>query len=242
MKDDVRNGQVLFSFHPCVEPLLSRLSFSLVPSLCIPEFKVDTRLAILSCLSLPARFFLRVEQIFFSVRSCCFTLPLSRSLLPSSSSLCPFIVTFLITQTSLAEGRERESSKCECWTTEHTQTHAYTHTNTHPGKNKKMQQHQHHCIDGRRPRLMDSSNKTRHDDFYTKLERVRLSAAASSSSTYKDRKRERERVFHTHTSSVCRSLNFQVVGRDQRNSLAFSSIKILYCALILLRREELCVN
>ncbi|CAF0908136.1 unnamed protein product [Adineta steineri] len=47
-----------------------------------------------------------------------------------------------------------------------------------------MQQHQqqhHHYIDRRRPRLMDSSHKTRNDDFYTKLERIRLTAAASSS-------------------------------------------------------------
>jgi hypothetical protein len=45
-----------------------------------------------------------------------------------------------------------------------------------------MQQHQHHYIDRRRPRLMDSSNKTKNDEFYAKLERIRLSAAASSSS------------------------------------------------------------
>jgi hypothetical protein len=44
-----------------------------------------------------------------------------------------------------------------------------------------MQQHQHHYID-RRLRLMDSSNKTRNDEFYAKLERIRLTAAASSSS------------------------------------------------------------
>jgi hypothetical protein len=30
---------------------------------------------------------------------------------------------------------------------------------------------------------MKNSNKTRYDDFYTKLERIRLSAAAASSSS-----------------------------------------------------------
>jgi len=44
-----------------------------------------------------------------------------------------------------------------------------------------MQQHQHHYIDRRRPRLMDSSNKTRNDEFYAKLERIRLTTATSSS-------------------------------------------------------------
>jgi hypothetical protein len=44
-----------------------------------------------------------------------------------------------------------------------------------------MQQHQHQYIDRRRPRLIDNTHKTRNDDFYTKLERIRLTAAASSS-------------------------------------------------------------
>ena len=44
-----------------------------------------------------------------------------------------------------------------------------------------MQQHQQSA--GRRQcGLMRNSNKTKYDDFYTKLERLRLSAAASSSS------------------------------------------------------------
>ncbi|CAF2356819.1 unnamed protein product [Rotaria sp. Silwood2] len=44
-----------------------------------------------------------------------------------------------------------------------------------------MQQHQHHYIDRRRPRLVDNSDKTRNDDFYAKLERIRLNTAASTS-------------------------------------------------------------
>lgn len=43
-----------------------------------------------------------------------------------------------------------------------------------------MQQHQQY-IDRRRPRFMNHSNKTTSDDFYTKLERIRSTAAASSS-------------------------------------------------------------
>jgi hypothetical protein len=106
--------------------------------------------------------FLRAEQIFFSL-SRCFVVLLSLS-------LCPLIVTFLITPNVV--GEQRESSKCERRTTEH----------THTKKNKKrMQQHQHHYIDRRRPRLIDNGHKTRNDDFYTKLERIRLTAAASSS-------------------------------------------------------------
>ncbi|CAF3475585.1 unnamed protein product [Rotaria socialis] len=48
-----------------------------------------------------------------------------------------------------------------------------------------MQQHHHQrCVDIRRAGLMNSNNKTKFDDFYTKLERIRLSAAASSSKQY----------------------------------------------------------
>ena len=45
-----------------------------------------------------------------------------------------------------------------------------------------MQQHQHHYIDRQRPRLMDNSQKTRNEEFYAKLERIRLATAAASSS------------------------------------------------------------
>ncbi|CAF0925104.1 unnamed protein product [Rotaria sordida] len=44
-----------------------------------------------------------------------------------------------------------------------------------------MQQHQHYYIDRRRPRFMNSSDKTRNDEFYAKLERIRLTTAASNS-------------------------------------------------------------
>ncbi|CAF0816436.1 unnamed protein product [Adineta ricciae] len=44
-----------------------------------------------------------------------------------------------------------------------------------------MQQHQHHYIDRQRSRLIDNSHKMKIDDFYMKLERIRLTAAASSS-------------------------------------------------------------
>lgn len=141
MKDDVRNGQVLFFFHPCVEPLLSRLSFSLVPSLCIPEFKVDTRLAILSSFSLPARFLFLGLNKFSSLYARVVLLSLSRSLLPSSSSsssLCPFIVTFLITQTSLAEGRVRENVVSVSVERLNIHRHTHTHIQIHiPGRTKR---------------------------------------------------------------------------------------------------------
>ena len=66
-------------------------------------------------------FSLRVEQIFFSVRSCCFTCSLSPPVffpLPVRSHFSHY--------SNVVGGGERESSKCECWTTEHTQTHAHT--------------------------------------------------------------------------------------------------------------------
>ncbi|CAF0720722.1 unnamed protein product [Rotaria sp. Silwood1] len=44
-----------------------------------------------------------------------------------------------------------------------------------------MQQHQHHYIDRRRSRLMNNSDKTKTDEFYAKLERIRLTTAASNS-------------------------------------------------------------
>jgi len=41
-----------------------------------------------------------------------------------------------------------------------------------------MQQHQHQYIDRRRPhRFIDNSNKTRNEEFYAKLERIRLSSS-----------------------------------------------------------------
>lgn len=47
----------------------------------------------------------------------------------------------------------------------------------------QQQPQQHHYIEKQRARLTDSSShKTRIDDFYAKLERIRLTAAASSSS------------------------------------------------------------
>ncbi|CAF2603776.1 unnamed protein product [Rotaria sp. Silwood2] len=49
-----------------------------------------------------------------------------------------------------------------------------------------MQQHQ-RCVDRRRAGLMNSNNKTKYDDFYTKLERIRLSAAALSSKVLHNR-------------------------------------------------------
>ncbi|CAF3214840.1 unnamed protein product [Rotaria socialis] len=45
-----------------------------------------------------------------------------------------------------------------------------------------MQQYQqHHYIDRRRPQLMNNSDKTRNDEFYVKLERLRSTTAASTS-------------------------------------------------------------
>jgi len=44
---------------------------------------------------------------------------------------------------------------------------------------KKMQHHQQY-IDKRRSALMNNSNRTTYDDFYTKLERIRLSSSKSS--------------------------------------------------------------
>ncbi len=52
--------------------------------------------------------------------------------------------------------------------------HIHTHKN-------KMQQHQQYD-DRRRAKLINTTNKTKFDDFYRKLERIRLSAAISSSS------------------------------------------------------------
>jgi hypothetical protein len=46
-----------------------------------------------------------------------------------------------------------------------------------------MQQHKSYVDRRRRPGLIKNSNKTRFDDFYTKLERIRLSAAATSTSS-----------------------------------------------------------
>ena len=46
-----------------------------------------------------------------------------------------------------------------------------------------MQQHPPY-MDRRQARLINITNKSKCDDFYTKLERIRLSAAASSSSKY----------------------------------------------------------
>lgn len=70
-----------------------------------------------------------------------------------------------------------------------------------------MQQHQHQYIDRQRPRLMDNSNKTRIDEFYTKLERIRLAAAASNSSKLYD--------FNLKLILCRKSFIFQVVAIDQ---------------------------
>ncbi|CAF1528702.1 unnamed protein product [Rotaria magnacalcarata] len=53
----------------------------------------------------------------------------------------------------------------------------------HTSNKTTMQQYQqHHYIDRRRPQqLMDNSDKTRNDEFYVKLERLRSTTAASTS-------------------------------------------------------------
>lgn len=98
------------------------------------------------------------------------------SLLVFILTLRVFIIIAHITQTSTKTHTEREreteeeNSKYKQLTTEHISIHK-----------KAMQQHQ-RSVDRQRVALSNINHKTKHDDFYTKLERIRLSAAASSSS------------------------------------------------------------
>ena len=64
---------------------------------------------------------------------------------------------------------------------------------------KTMQQHQQYG-EGQRSGLLISGNKARYDDFYTKLERIRLTAAASSSSKFSQNNRKFFFVSSTETS------------------------------------------
>lgn len=72
-----------------------------------------------------------------------------------------------------------------------------------------MQQHHQPYVDRRRSELRNNNKKTAYDDFYTKLERIRLSAAAASSSSsskfLKTRRKLRLRVIKKKTM---RSLMF----------------------------------
>lgn len=163
-----------FFFFSCFELLVSRL-YSPSFFFYIPEFKVVIYLAISSSL---LSLFLRVEQISSSFHS----LPpsLSMSLLLFYSLILSLSLRFARSQSLFSllqtSSVSRVSSTYKRRSIEHIHEHTYRRT--------KMQQHQHYqYIDRRRPpRLIDNSNKTRNDDFYAKLERIRLSAAAASSS------------------------------------------------------------
>jgi hypothetical protein len=100
-----------------------------------------------------------------------------------------------------------------------------------------MQQHQHHYIDRRRLRLMDSSNKTRNDEFYAKLERLRSTAAASSSKSF-DFNNKLILLSKSHFSS----------SRSQSNKIVLFfpppllfGWTVFYCVLIMMR-QQLCAN
>ncbi|CAF1366601.1 unnamed protein product [Rotaria sordida] len=85
-----------------------------------------------------------------------------------------------------------------------------------------MQQHQ-QCIDRRRAGLMNSNNKTKYDDFYTKLERIRLSAAASSSKLHPRRTAtevlDETKVFFVKSQEVLH--NRQTLSNNQRIKSTF---------------------
>jgi hypothetical protein len=77
---------------------------------------------------------------------------------------------------------------------------------------------------------MDSSNRTRNDEFYAKLERIRLTAAASSSSKSFD---------FSIKLILFEMLIFQVVGIDQTKTLFFS---FFYPNNVLLRIVLICMR
>ncbi|CAF3921280.1 unnamed protein product [Rotaria sp. Silwood2] len=85
-----------------------------------------------------------------------------------------------------------------------------------------MQQHQ-RCVDRRRAGLMNSNNKTKYDDFYTKLERIRLSAAALSSKQYPRRTAaellDETKVFFVKSQEVLH--NRQTLSNNQRITPTF---------------------
>ncbi|CAF1070932.1 unnamed protein product [Rotaria sp. Silwood1] len=90
-----------------------------------------------------------------------------------------------------------------------------------------MQQHQ-RCVDRRRAGLMNSNNKTKYDDFYTKLERIRLSTAASSSKQYPRRTAtellDETKVYFVKSQEVLH--NRQTLSNNQRIKSTFRTAQL----------------